>query len=72
MWNMERIGLTASEEMSSENVDGRPTDAGRRIPVYTEITESSRRNFRNAFKGEIVPFLTVEFKSHDCEVVTEK
>ena len=31
---MERIGLTASEEMSFENVDGR-TDDGCRIPVYT-------------------------------------
>ena len=31
---MERIGLTVSEEMSFENVDGRRTD-GRRIPVYT-------------------------------------
>ena len=28
MWNMERIGLTASEEMSFEIVDGRRTDAG--------------------------------------------
>ena len=32
MWNMERIGFTASEEKSFENVDGRrmdgrPTDA---------------------------------------------
>ena len=25
MWNMERIGLTASEEMSFETVDGRRT-----------------------------------------------
>ena len=28
MWNMERFGLKASEEMSFENVDGR-TDDGR-------------------------------------------
>ena len=34
MWNMERIHLMASEEMSFENVDGR-TDDRRRIPVYT-------------------------------------
>ena len=26
MWNMERIGLTASEKMSFENFDGRTTD----------------------------------------------
>ena len=26
MWNMERIRLTASEEMSFENVDGRMDD----------------------------------------------
>ena len=30
MCNMERIRLTASEEMSFENVDGRRTDNGRR------------------------------------------
>ena len=30
MWNMERIRLTASEEMSFENVDGR-TDDGRQM-----------------------------------------
>ena len=39
MCNMERIRLTASEEMSFENVDGRQTDGrttdGRRMPVYT-------------------------------------
>ena len=29
MWNMERIGLTASEKMSFENVDGRRTTDGR-------------------------------------------
>ena len=34
MWNMERIRLTASEEMSFVNVDGRTMD-GRRMPVYT-------------------------------------
>ena len=39
MWNMERIRLTASEEMSFENVDGRTTDNGRRMdgrrmPLY--------------------------------------
>ena len=28
-WNLERICLTASEEMSFENVDGQPTDDGR-------------------------------------------
>ena len=27
MWNMERIGFTASEEKSFENVDGWTTDA---------------------------------------------
>ena len=39
MWNMERIRLTASEEMSFENVDGR-TD-GRRTPdacIYYKLT----------------------------------
>ena len=40
MWNMERIGHTASEEMSFENVeDGRLTDRrtteGRQMPTYT-------------------------------------
>ena len=33
MWNMERIGFTASEEKSFENVDGRTTD-GRRMPAF--------------------------------------
>ena len=38
--NMEKIGLTASEEMSFENVDGRTTD-GRRTPdacIYYKLT----------------------------------
>ena len=39
---MERIGLTASEEMSFENVDGRRTD-GRRMPVYTISSPVSLR-----------------------------
>ena len=30
MWNMERFGLTATEEMSFENVDGQ-TDDGRQM-----------------------------------------
>ena len=34
MCNMERIGLTASEEMSFENVDGRTTDAC----IYYKLT----------------------------------
>ena len=45
MWNMERIRLTASEEMSFENVDGRTTDDGRtdngRTPdasIYFKLT----------------------------------
>ena len=43
MWNMERIRLTASEEMSFENVDrGRTTD-GRRMPVYTISSPVSLR-----------------------------
>ena len=42
IWNMERICLTASEEMSFENVDGRMTD-GRRIPVYTISSPVSLR-----------------------------
>ena len=39
MWNMERIHLTASEEMLFENVDGRTTD-GRRPDacVYYKLT----------------------------------
>ena len=39
MWNMERIRLTASEEMSFENVDGRTTDG--RTPdasIYYKLT----------------------------------
>ena len=35
MCNMERIGLTVSEEMSFENFDGQTTD-GRRVPLYTK------------------------------------
>ena len=44
MWNMERIRLTASEEMTFENVDGRMTDDGRtdgRTPdacIYYKLT----------------------------------
>ena len=44
MWNMERIRLTASEEMSFENVDGRRTTDGRtdgRTPdacIYYKLT----------------------------------
>ena len=37
MWNMERIRLTASEEMSFENVDGRMTDAC----IYYKLTYGS-------------------------------
>ena len=40
MCNMERIRLTASEEMSFENVDGRTTDDGR-MPdacIYYKLT----------------------------------
>ena len=33
MWNMERIGFTASEEKSFENVDGRMND-GRTTDAY--------------------------------------
>ena len=39
MCNMERIGLTVSEEMSFENVDGRTTDG--RMPdacIYYKLT----------------------------------
>ena len=47
MWNVERIGLTASEEMSFENVDGRMDDErttdGRRMPVYTISSPISLR-----------------------------
>ena len=42
MWNMVRIRLTASEEMSFENVDGR-TDDGRRMPLYTISSPMSIR-----------------------------
>ena len=41
IWNMERICLTASEEMSFENVDRRRTDEGRWTPdtcLYYNIT----------------------------------
>ena len=34
MWNMERIGFTASEEKSFENIDGRTTDAC----LYSKLT----------------------------------
>ena len=48
---MERIRLTASEEMSFENVDGRTTDGrtdgrttdGRRMPLYTISSPVSLR-----------------------------
>ena len=46
MCNMERIGLTVSEEMSFENVDGRPMTDGRtdrcRMPVYTISSPSAQ------------------------------
>ena len=35
MCNMERIGLTASEDILFDNVDGRMTD-GRRMPVHVQ------------------------------------
>ena len=35
MWNMERIGFTASEEKSFENVDERQRMDGRQMPAYT-------------------------------------
>ena len=40
MCNMERIRLTASEEMSFENVDGRRTDDGRTLDacIYYKLT----------------------------------
>ena len=40
MCNMERIGLTVSEEMSFENVDGRRTDDGRtqNACIYYKLT----------------------------------
>ena len=44
MWNMERICLTASEEMSFENVDGRTADDGRTdgqmpdVSIYYKLT----------------------------------
>ena len=41
--NVKRIGPTASEEMSFENVDGRRTDDGRRIPPYTISSPMSLR-----------------------------
>ena len=37
IWNMERICLTASEEMSFENVDGRRTDGRRTDAGYLSI-----------------------------------
>ena len=46
MWNMERIGLTSSDEKSLENVDGRMNDGradGRRIPVYNVNSPMSFR-----------------------------
>ena len=39
---MEKIRLTASEEMSFKNVDGR-TDDGRRMPLYTISSPMSLR-----------------------------
>ena len=37
MWNLDRIGFMASEEMSFENVDGRRWTDGRRMPAYTTV-----------------------------------
>ena len=54
MWNMERIRLTASEDMSFENVEGRTTDR-RRMPVYTVSSPMSLR-LRRAY--------------HECQNVT--
>ena len=53
---MERIGLTASEEMSFENVDGR-TDDGRRMPVYTISSPTSLRLRLAKKKNNIAHFV---------------
>ena len=47
---MERICLTALEEMSFENVDGRRTDDGRQMPVYT-ISSPMSRLAKNVLSG---------------------
>ena len=54
---MERIGLTASEEMSFENVDGR-TEDGRRIPVYTISSPMSRSELKKKTTVMILSFQT--------------
>ena len=43
MWNLVRIGVMASEEMSFENVDGRRMTDGRRMPAYTISSPISLR-----------------------------
>ena len=51
MWNMERIGLTASEGMSFGNVDGQATDDGRTpyACIYLRLT------FEPFGSGELKP-----------------
>ena len=41
MWNMERIGFTASEEKSFENVDGWTDDRRTDICLYYKLTSMS-------------------------------
>ena len=47
MCNMNRIGLTVSEEMSFENVDGRTPDAC----IYYKLTMSLRLRWANNNQG---------------------
>ena len=72
MWNMERIGLTASEEMSFENVDGRRTD-GRtdgRTPdacIYYKLTyepsaQVMLKTPKNIFPTVVKDYLPCLFK----------
>ena len=51
MCNMERIGLTVSEEMSFENIDGRMDD-GRQMPVYTISSPMSLRQKNNHLEAK--------------------
>ena len=56
MCNMERIGLTVSEEMSFENVDGQTTDGRTMAPVVCSflthlyfIMNTKKNNYNQIF-----------------------
>ena len=61
MCNMERIGLTVSEEMSFENVDGRRSTDGRTcINKYVKILYNHFLNQKRFFLNIYIKEIAVE------------